>query len=129
VRIGIAGSHGTGKTTMNPRVALRNIAALKDESLLRHQAGVAQYAELAAGMICPAVSHIVAFAAQYHDVGKIGMPDGMLLKPGPLDEREWVLMRQHPVVGAKLVEAELVEKGNGEDMEAVVKAIRGASCR
>ena len=37
--------------------------------------------------------------ALLHDVGKIGIPDAILHKPGPLDEREWVLMRQHPQIG------------------------------
>jgi len=123
VRTDTAGSHGAGKTTMNPRVTLRNIIALKDESLPRHQAGVASYAELIAGMVCPAMSHIVVFAAQYHDTGKIGVPDGVLLKPGPLDDREWMLMRQHPVVGAELIEKGAGEMGLNGDMEAVVKAI------
>ena len=31
-----------------------------------------------------------------HDIGKIAIPDSILLKPGPLDEREWNVMRQHP---------------------------------
>ena len=31
-----------------------------------------------------------------HDIGKIAIPDSILLKPGPLDEREWSVMRQHP---------------------------------
>jgi putative two-component system response regulator len=126
VRIGIAGNHGAGKTILAK--ALRNITALKDESLPRHQAGVASYAELIAGMICPTISHIVVFAARYHDTGKIGVPDGVLLKPGPLDDREWVLMRQHPVVGAELIEKDNGGMGlNGDldlDMEVAVKAIR-----
>ncbi len=32
-----------------------------------------------------------------HDVGKIAIPDGILLKPGPLNEQEWAIMKQHPV--------------------------------
>ncbi|MBW3663239.1 MAG: diguanylate cyclase [Actinobacteria bacterium] len=38
-----------------------------------------------------------------HDVGKIGVPDSVLLKPGPLDEEEWELMRRHPDIGAQIV--------------------------
>ncbi len=38
-----------------------------------------------------------------HDIGKIGIPDSILQKPGTLDAAEWKLMRQHPVVGAKIV--------------------------
>ena len=40
-----------------------------------------------------------------HDVGKIGVPDSALLKPGPLDEEEWLLMRRHPEIGAQIIEA------------------------
>ena len=42
-------------------------------------------------------------AALLHDVGKIGVPDSVLNKPGPLDEREWGLMRQHPLIGERIV--------------------------
>jgi HD-GYP domain-containing protein (c-di-GMP phosphodiesterase class II) len=39
------------------------------------------------------------FGAFLHDIGKIGIKDAVLLKPGPLDEHEWVHMREHPVKG------------------------------
>ena len=39
------------------------------------------------------------FGAFLHDIGKIGIKDAVLLKPGPLDETEWVHMREHPVKG------------------------------
>jgi len=38
-----------------------------------------------------------------HDVGKIGVPDSVLRKPGPLDDAEWQLMRRHAAVGAQIV--------------------------
>jgi response regulator RpfG family c-di-GMP phosphodiesterase len=39
-----------------------------------------------------------------HDIGKIGIPDGILLKPGPLSSDEWKIMRTHPDLGRRLVE-------------------------
>jgi HD-GYP domain-containing protein (c-di-GMP phosphodiesterase class II) len=39
-----------------------------------------------------------------HDVGKIGIPDNILMKPASLNEEEWKIMRQHPVKGAKILE-------------------------
>ncbi len=42
-------------------------------------------------------------AAPMHDVGKIGVPDAILRKPGPLDADEWDIMRKHPEFGAEII--------------------------
>jgi HD-GYP domain-containing protein (c-di-GMP phosphodiesterase class II) len=42
-------------------------------------------------------------AARLHDVGKLGVPDTILRKPGPLDQAEWQVMRRHPEWGAEMV--------------------------
>ena len=39
-----------------------------------------------------------------HDIGKIGIPDSILLKPGRLTEEEWTTMRRHPEIGKRLIE-------------------------
>ena len=41
--------------------------------------------------------------ALLHDIGKVGIPDAILQKQGPLDDQEWQLMRQHPIVGEHII--------------------------
>jgi PAS domain S-box-containing protein/putative nucleotidyltransferase with HDIG domain len=43
--------------------------------------------------------------AYLHDIGKIGIPDSVLLKPGPLTPEEWVIMRRHTEYGARMISA------------------------
>ncbi len=45
----------------------------------------------------------VQAVAILHDVGKIGIPDRVLHKAGPLDDEEWALMREHPVIGERIL--------------------------
>jgi response regulator RpfG family c-di-GMP phosphodiesterase len=45
----------------------------------------------------------VELAAPLHDIGKIGIPDHILLKPERLDESEWLVMRRHPVIGHEIL--------------------------
>ena len=47
----------------------------------------------------------VRTAALLHDIGKVGIPDEILHKDGPLDAREWEIMRQHPVIGERIMRA------------------------
>lgn len=42
------------------------------------------------------------FGAFLHDIGKIGVRDAVLLKPGPLDQEEWMHMREHPLMGYEI---------------------------
>jgi diguanylate cyclase (GGDEF)-like protein/putative nucleotidyltransferase with HDIG domain len=45
----------------------------------------------------------VRAAALLHDIGKVAIPDHILHKPGPLDDDEWRLMREHPVIGERIL--------------------------
>ncbi len=44
----------------------------------------------------------LALLAQVHDLGKVGIPDHILFKPGPLNEEEWEIMREHPEKGYRI---------------------------
>ncbi len=45
----------------------------------------------------------IHIAGHLHDIGKIGIPDRVLLKEGKLDDEEWSLMRKHPEIGAEIM--------------------------
>ena len=79
----------------------------KDRYTRRHSEDVMEYSLLIAremGME-EGERHTVAVAALLHDVGKIGIPDHVLRKPGRLTEAEFEAVRQHPLMGAIIVQA------------------------
>jgi HD-GYP domain-containing protein (c-di-GMP phosphodiesterase class II) len=45
----------------------------------------------------------LSFAALFHDVGKLAVPDSLLLKSGPLDDQEWWVVRQHAAEGERII--------------------------
>jgi HD-GYP domain-containing protein (c-di-GMP phosphodiesterase class II) len=53
----------------------------------------------------PATLRQVYWGALLHDVGKVAIPDAILLKAAPLDDAEWQVMRTHPEAGARIVSA------------------------
>ena len=89
-------------------VGAKNFLPLLDrDETLAHAVRVATLATALArrlGLEDTALDQVRA-GAVLHDVGKLVVPDHILLKPGPLDADEWVVMRQHPVWGARLLEA------------------------
>jgi putative nucleotidyltransferase with HDIG domain len=71
---------------------------LRDEETNHHTRRVTKMTEKLAramGIDAAGLMHI-RHGALLHDIGKIGVPDGILLKPGPLNEAEWAIMRDHP---------------------------------
>jgi diguanylate cyclase (GGDEF)-like protein/putative nucleotidyltransferase with HDIG domain len=77
----------------------------KDHYTKNHSEEATTYAE-ALGRVCNLTEkqmEIVRMAAKLHDIGKIGVPEKILNKNGPLDEQEWQLMREHPTIGANIL--------------------------
>jgi diguanylate cyclase (GGDEF)-like protein/excisionase family DNA binding protein len=85
--------------------ALSSALDAKDPYTAGHSVRVAVYVTLLAEELGWAAEEITALhdAALLHDVGKIGIPERVLTKPGTLGDKEWELVREHPVVSAEIV--------------------------
>ncbi|RTL28594.1 MAG: response regulator [Burkholderiales bacterium] len=80
-------------------------AEYKDNETGLHVIRMSHYSKtlaLAAGWSAASAEELLT-AAPMHDIGKIGIPDQILLKPGPLTPEEWVVMKRHPVIGAEII--------------------------
>jgi HD-GYP domain-containing protein (c-di-GMP phosphodiesterase class II) len=80
---------------------------LRDGYTGAHSTSVARLARAVADRLGrPAQeTRMIGVAALVHDLGKLGVPDAILHKDGPLDKSEWSIMRYHPTWGAELLEA------------------------
>jgi putative nucleotidyltransferase with HDIG domain len=78
---------------------------LRDSETAGHSQRVCRYSlEIARTMgLSDAQLRNIARGAYLHDIGKLGIPDGILLKPGPLTADEWKVMKQHVPIGFELV--------------------------
>ena len=91
--------------------ALAGLAEYRDDETGRHLERVSEYCRLIAselalsGPYCDEVSEAfiedLVLSAPLHDIGKVGIPDAILLKPGKLTEDEWEVMRRHTTIGAE----------------------------
>jgi len=84
---------------------LGRAAEYKDNETGMHIIRMSNYARIlgeAAGMSERAL-HLLYNAAPMHDVGKIGIPDNILLKPGKLNKDEWQVMKTHCAIGAEII--------------------------
>jgi putative two-component system response regulator len=95
----VVGAHGV-------IAALANAVEAKDSTTEMHcqrLAGLAHELGMRAGLEPVALKGLV-FGALLHDIGKIGVSDAVLTKPGPLTAQEWHEMRQHPIIGERICE-------------------------
>ncbi len=85
--------------------ALLSALEARDPNTQAHTSRIRDLAlALAISMRLPAEMRMaVRLGAILHDVGKIGISDTILLKAGPLTDEEWVIMREHPVIGERML--------------------------
>jgi HD-GYP domain-containing protein (c-di-GMP phosphodiesterase class II) len=78
---------------------------IRDNYTGKHSAQVGELARRVGERIGMSAEELalLEYAARLHDLGKLGVPDAILLKPGPLDEEEWAVMRRHPEWGAEMI--------------------------
>lgn len=86
-------------------VRLGKAAEYRDNETGMHVIRMSHYSQLLAqkaGMT-PKACEMILQASPMHDVGKIGIPDNILLKPGKLNHDEWQIMKSHAIIGADIL--------------------------
>jgi len=112
--------------------ALARLAETRDPETGNHILRTQQYVRRLGQLLCrhprfaPLDEHtieLLAKSAPLHDIGKVGIPDHILLKPGRLDAAEWEIMKTHAALGAEAIER--VERDARQPLEflAVAKQI------
>lgn len=86
---------------------LGRAAEFKDNETGMHVVRMSHYTRLLAAQLDLSEQFVKELynAAPMHDIGKIGIPDHILLKPGPLTDEEYKIMQEHPLIGADIIEA------------------------
>jgi diguanylate cyclase (GGDEF)-like protein len=110
-----------GRETQLTRDVLKQVLQEREPGLWDHLTGVASLA-LPVGRrlgLDEAALEETARAAELHDIGKLAIPDAILDKPGPLDELERTMMRQHTLVGERILRA-------APPLEPVSKLVRSS---
>lgn len=62
---------------------------------------------------------MLKISASFHDIGKIGIPDHVLLKPASFDAAEWQVMKMHPLIGERIIRA--IDAEGAEEIAHVVR--------
>jgi ribonuclease P protein subunit RPR2 len=86
--------------------SLAHVVEAKDPTTRGHLDRTAHYGLALARKVDPVLAERpeVAYGFFLHDIGKVGIPESILCKAGPLTDLEWVVMRSHPNQGARIVE-------------------------
>jgi diguanylate cyclase (GGDEF)-like protein/PAS domain S-box-containing protein/putative nucleotidyltransferase with HDIG domain len=98
--------------------ALISALAYRDQATAEHSRRVADYCVTTAeGLMSAREVYLLEMGALLHDIGKIGVPDSILLKPGPLTEEEWEVMETHDHMAVEIIRASF----NSPELTAIVE--------
>jgi diguanylate cyclase (GGDEF)-like protein len=97
---------GTTEEQLAAAVLLAETLDLRDAGTSRHSQTVGRLAERTGRQLGWAPTRVerLRAAGVLHDIGKLGIADAILQKPGALDDEEWQEMRRHPEIGARILE-------------------------
>ncbi len=99
--------------------ALLSALAYRDPGTAEHSRRVANLCVRSAhNLMCQRDTYVLEIAALLHDIGKIGVPDTVLHKPGPLDDNEWKVMRRHNSVGLDMIAGTF----HCEELEVIIRS-------
>jgi len=100
-----SGGEADGQLQLATVIALAEALDIRDTGTGEHSHTVGHYAEMMARELGLDEEHVerVRLAGVLHDIGKIGISDRVLSKPGPLDADEWQEMYTHPEIAARLL--------------------------
>jgi diguanylate cyclase (GGDEF)-like protein len=98
--------HDDAHVELGALLSLAEALDLRDSGSVTHCHRVGRFAEQTARELGlpPESIERVRLAGILHDVGRVGIPDDLVRKPGPLNDDEWALVRSHPEIGARLLE-------------------------
>jgi len=84
---------------------LGRAAEFRDNETGYHIIRMSKYSQIIASTygLSDTIAELILNASPMHDIGKIGIPDQILLKPGKLDKREWEIMKTHAAIGADIL--------------------------
>jgi HD-GYP domain-containing protein (c-di-GMP phosphodiesterase class II) len=99
--------HKAGRPSVSRQVRTALVSALdeRDQTLRAHADDVARLAVAVGAELGVAVDEQedLRMAGELHDLGKLGIPEAILDKPGELSDDKWAFMRQHTVIGERIL--------------------------
>jgi response regulator RpfG family c-di-GMP phosphodiesterase len=114
--------------------ALAKLAESRDTETGQHLERMREYCRMLAEHLAVHGPYVNQIDQQYldelyrssplHDIGKVGIPDAVLLKPGRLSDREFELMKQHTLIGAETLESVIDNSGEGRFLQMAAEIAR-----